>query len=233
MSAVFSSSKRTNLPAAVCGRDANPSQPIDSAQFADLVESDATGCDRTTAAVSLQNSVSPLRGRRCSSTDTFGNALRRLQRANAPVTPPDHADAVLDAMEPVEPVAADSSDGQDRRSFPRREAHGHASVTSFPHVAVPTPELADAMLRNEGVSGELIDLSRNGLAVLLLQPLPSGEEILVRLCSPGSDETRDKLAKVIRSIGIDGGLWKIVAQFVEPLSFDAAYELFERQSTFE
>ncbi len=159
--------------------------------------------------------------------DRLGDALRRLRSAsNTLASPLEQGDKSYTGALDTE---APPSDGADRRTFPRREAHGHASVASFPHAAALTPELADALLHDKGVSGELIDLSRNGLAILLLQPLPAGEELIVRLCYPGSDETRDTLATVVRSISIDGGLWKIVARLTEPLSFDAAYELFDRQ----
>lgn len=211
------------LPNMQLGADLFVSRPIDAAQLNDLVQSAAAGH-------SLAPSVSPapqVLRLPFAQADRFGDALRRLQSVGS--TPP----SSIRAEDVSNPEQADSeaasSDASDRRSFPRREAHGHASVASFPHVVVPTRELADALLRDEGVSGELIDLSRNGLAILLLQPLRAGEEIIVRLCYPGSDKTRDTLATVVRSTSIDGGLWKIVARLLEPLSFDAAYDLFDRQ----
>lgn len=214
------------LPNMQLGADLFVSRPIDVAQLNDLVQSAAAG---HSPAPSLSPTPQVLR-LPFPQADRFGDALRRLQSVGS--TPPSLSSSVC-AEDVSKPEQADSeatsSDASDRRSFPRREAHGHASVASFPHVVVPTRDLADALLRDEGVSGELIDLSRNGLAILLLQPLPAGEEIIVRLCYPGSDETRDTLATVVRSTSIDGGLWKIVARLLEPLSFDAAYDLFDRQ----
>ncbi|MDX1967359.1 MAG: PilZ domain-containing protein [Planctomycetaceae bacterium] len=205
------------------GVDLLPSRPIDVDQWNDLVHSAAAGRPPAPAA----SPAAQVLRLPSAQADRFGDALRRLQSI---VGPPWSTTEAEDVLNPGRETAAPAEfDASDRRSFPRREAHGHASVASFPHVVAPTRELADALLRDAGVSGELIDLSRNGLAIVLLQPLAAGEEIIVRLCYPGGAETRDVLATVVRSTSIDGGLWKIVARLLEPLSFDAAYDLFDRQ----
>jgi hypothetical protein len=115
----------------------------------------------------------------------------------------------------------------DRRDYPRRWARGPVTITRLPHPAIETEEALTAVLTEHGVSGELLDLSRNGLACLLLNSLARGERIGVRLTHSEHQIPLDLFARAIRSTEIGDGRWKLVAQFQHPLSFDNAYELCE------
>jgi hypothetical protein len=157
--------------------------------------------------------------------DCLATALLRLQqldRTPLPVPQP--------SMDDVE--AGGDSEEPDRRIFPRREARGAATIVRLATGQELTATEADSLLCRHGSAGELLDLSRNGIAIVLLQAWRAGERILVRL--PLKTETSSQLptAKVIRSLELGAGLWKVVAQFEQPLAFDDAYELCEHNLTY-
>lgn len=88
-----------------------------------------------------------------------------------------------------------------------------------------TAATVQRLLHDQGVAGELLDLSRNGLAFVGMQPLANGVKLVARLCLPQQAEHLDAIAEVVRTIPIAESLWKIVAQFEQPLSFEEAYLL--------
>ena len=156
------------------------------------------------------------------SRDLFGDALVRLSHAPAEAVPTaSHND--LPALEfSTGNVLAE---GAERRDYPRREASGAVSVAVLPTGETVTTANARQLLYEQGVAGELLDLSRNGLAFVGMQPLAGGVKLIVRLCLPQQDEHLDAVAEVVRTIPIAESLWKIVAQFEKPLSFEEAYLL--------
>ncbi len=163
----------------------------------------------------------PASGKR---SDCLATALLRLQQLDrtplpAPLLP---AGDMEIAGEPQE---------SDRRIFPRREARGTATIARFATRQELTAAEADALLCRHGSAGELLDLSRNGMAVVLLQSWRAGERILVRLPLKTGSCSQFPTAKVIRSLELGAGLWKVVAQFEQPLAFDDAYELCEHNLT--
>lgn len=118
----------------------------------------------------------------------------------------------------------------DRRECPRRDSFGFVSVARFPQGSDVTPQWLDWLLETSGIAGELIDLSMSGVALLLLQPLSEQEEVALRLTQRESTLSIDTTARVIRSIDIGDGRWKIVAQFRQPLTFEQAFHLSQRQA---
>ncbi|HUQ68072.1 MAG TPA: PilZ domain-containing protein [Planctomycetaceae bacterium] len=119
---------------------------------------------------------------------------------------------------------SDSSSTDEQRYFPRRAAAGFVSVVRFPPGAELTPQWTDWLMQTSGLTGELVDLSRSGLALVLLQPFAAGDALVVRLSQQDSDDTLDAVVEVVRSIDLGDQRWKIMAQFTKPLDFEEAYE---------
>lgn len=116
------------------------------------------------------------------------------------------------------------SPAADHRRFPRRSAGGYVSVVRLPADSELTPEWTNWLMQTTGLTGELVDLSRSGLALLLLQPLSVGDVIVARLSQQDSAETLDVVAEVVRVVDLGDHRWKIMTQFQTPLEFDEAYD---------
>lgn len=161
------------------------------------------------------------------SHDVLGGALMHLahEYSSAVVSTEPPADAVETTHLSAEQEA---SQGADRRIFPRRGARGPVSVARVTDEVLSSYS-PDRLIRETGISGELLDLSRNGLALALLHQLAANDRIFVRLCPPAGGGSVDCFARVIRTIEIADGFWKIVAQFEKPLGFEEAYQLFDRE----
>jgi hypothetical protein len=78
-------------------------------------------------------------------------------------------------------------------------------------------------MQTSGLTGELVDLSRSGLALLLLQPLMVGDALVVRLSHQNTADTLDAVVEVVRVVDLGDQRWKIMAQFTKPLAFEEAY----------
>lgn len=162
------------------------------------------------------------------SHDIMGSALRQLagdyHRSSDPLEDRQvQHDEAHSSLENAETATA-----ADRRIFPRRGARGPVSVARVApgDLSSRGPE---RLIRETGISGELLDLSRNGLALALLHQLAADDRIFVRLCPPSGGTPVDCFARVIRTTEIADGFWKIVAQFERPLGFEEAYQLFDRE----
>jgi len=97
-------------------------------------------------------------------------------------------------------------------------------VVRYPPAAELTRQWTDWLMQTSGLTGELVDLSRSGLALVLLQPFAAGDALVVRLSQQDSDDTLDAVVEVVRSIDLGDQRWKIMAQFTRPLDFEEAYE---------
>jgi hypothetical protein len=123
------------------------------------------------------------------------------------------------------PNSSTVQEGADRRAYPRGDVHGFASVARFPLGALLTPQWVDWLLQTCGVAGALLDVSRNGFSLVLLQPLLPGEVVVARLARFAEPAIVDVAAEVVRVVDLGDGRWKIVATMRPELSFEAAYEL--------
>jgi hypothetical protein len=154
--------------------------------------------------------------------DRIGDALRRLEHRLSGVS-------VVTDRSWSAPSEVTPSTGLDRREFPRRGAHGPVTIARGLTIRDATSDCWDTVLSrwldDHGLSGELLDLSRNGLACLTIHPLMRDETIGVRLCHPEHRAPLDTTAVVIRATPLGDGRWKVVARFTQSLSFDDAYEL--------
>jgi hypothetical protein len=147
--------------------------------------------------------------------DPIAAALGRLNQTQTPKV--SHSDR------PGEGNSSDSASTAEQRHFPRRSAEGFVSVVRYPASAELTPQWTDWLMQTTGLTGELVDLSRSGLALLLLQPLTVGDALVVRLSHQETADTLDAVVEVVRVVDLGDQRWKITAQFTKPLAFDAAY----------
>jgi hypothetical protein len=140
--------------------------------------------------------------------------------------PPTTTTASTPEARSVEEKTSDSaaSPAADHRRFPRRSAGGYVSVVRWLGDRELTPEWTDWLMQTTGLTGELVDLSRSGLALLLLQPLSVGDVVVARLSQQDSAETLDVIAEVVRVVDLGDHRWKIMTQFQTPLEFDDAYD---------
>lgn len=128
------------------------------------------------------------------------------------------------ASTPSDQTASQSATNVDHRRFPRRTAGGFVSVVPYPADGKLTVEWTNWLMQTSGLTGELVDLSRSGLALLLLQPLAVGDVLVARLSQQESRETLDVIAEVVRVVDVGDQRWKIMTEFASPLEFDDAYE---------
>lgn len=148
--------------------------------------------------------------------DPIAAALARLDRICTP--------GAATSAGPAEGNASNPDPTAEQRHFPRRSAEGFVSVVRYPAGADLTPQWTDWLMQTSGLTGELVDLSRSGLALLLLQPLTVGDALVVRLSRQHLADTLDAVVEVVRVLDLGDQRWKITAQFTKPLAFDAAYE---------
>lgn len=160
--------------------------------------------------------------------DILGSALVRLHALSGADTQPEST-----TPHTASDVASTANDA-DRRVYPRCGARGAVSLVRLANDITVTARHISEQMVAAGIAGELLDLSRNGAALVLLQAMNPGDRIALRLCQSSNHQHAehqysDHVARVVRSVDIGAGLWKIVAQFEKPLSFEAAYQLFERE----
>lgn len=191
-------------------------EPLDPGVFRELID---IGSRASVDAAPLDDEPPAKIG----AADRIGEALRRLERLMSGVPVATDEAAWSDSAEVAPPT------GLDRREFPRRGAHGPVTIARSVTITDSASDRRDTVLSRrldaDGLSGELLDLSRNGLACLTIQPLERDETIGVRLCHPEHRAPLDTTAEVIRATPLGDGRWKVVARFIQPLSFDDAYEL--------
>lgn len=162
------------------------------------------------------------------SHDVLGGALMHLAHEYNSAVESTDSPADADDRTGFTTAEQEASQGADRRIFPRRGARGPVSVARVTEEVLSSYS-PDRLIRETGISGELLDLSRNGLALALLHQLAADDRIFVRLCPPAGGGSVDCFARVIRTIEIADGFWKIVAQFEKPLGFEEAYQLFDHE----
>ncbi len=82
-----------------------------------------------------------------------------------------------------------------------------------------TPQQLEWRLHGTTLKGTLGDISLNGAAVLLKDPLPIGENLVLRLFCPRRDRHLDQQAFVLRNLPEDGES-KVICQFTNRLSLE-------------
>lgn len=108
----------------------------------------------------------------------------------------------------------------DRRAFPRRGGNCRVAVARLSGENQSlTPQQIEWHLHSTTLKGTLADVSLNGAAVLLKDPLPVGEGLVLRLFSPRQDRNLDQQAFVLRNLPEEGET-KVICQFTGKLSLE-------------
>lgn len=108
----------------------------------------------------------------------------------------------------------------DRRAFPRRDGNCRVAMIRLSQENQSlTPQQIEWRLHSTSLKGMLADISLNGAAVLLKDPLPVGESVVLRLYCPRQDRNLDQHASVLRNLPEDGES-KVICQFVSKLTLE-------------
>ncbi len=131
--------------------------------------------------------------------------------------------AELDARAPTSGMGAPSTD--DRRLFPRYVSDCTVAVHVVEENDPVTPIRVGWLLHSARIRGNLIDISMNGVAMLIHEPLREESRIHLRIRNPRFGATLDVSAALLRSIPCRAGEWKVVCQFDSHLRFDQVQQL--------
>lgn len=127
--------------------------------------------------------------------------------------------------DPSTAAEVETSTGAERRIGVRRDGHGDVSVAAVGETIVEGIGPLCGWFKEHGTAGRLVDLSTSGVSLLFVKPVEINTSILVRLASRDHNHPVDVSARVVRTVELPNGEWKIVAQFEQPLCFDLAFQL--------
>jgi hypothetical protein len=153
-------------------------------------------------------------------------SLLQLDRLSRGEDPEDGVILIEDALPAIDAVSDEAwtnvkAKSSDRRAFPRREGNCKVSVVRLSGEDQSlTPQQIEWRLHSTSLKGTLADISLNGAAVLLKDPLPIGETVVLRLFCPRRDQHLDQQAFVLRNIPEEGES-KAICQFTNKLSLEA------------
>jgi hypothetical protein len=146
---------------------------------------------------------------RLSAGESLENATELLETEPAPESPVTK-----------EACANAKSSASDRRAFPRRGGNCRVAVVRLSGENQSlTPQQIEWRLHSTSLKGTLADVSLNGAAVLLKDPLPVGETLVLRLFCPRRDRNLDQQAFVVRNLPEDGES-KVICQFTSKLTLE-------------
>lgn len=151
--------------------------------------------------------------------DMLGDSLRKLQDV------PEVSQQAFEDLDCPSRIINEPFDAAERRRFPRCPTFAQVSLTSWPAGADYNPAFAEALLDDSGIIGELMNLSRNGLAIVLPSKFVATELIAVRLLSTDFGLHYNTLCRVVRCKPLGDGRWQIVGRFAAEIPFELAYEL--------
>lgn len=147
-----------------------------------------------------------------------------------PVQSPPQA---LDQESPVVPSKSASSQGMDRRAYPRRDSDGIVSVclrAASNRLFQRSPDIS-WKLHATALRGRLIDVSMTGMAFSLSEPLPEGAPVSLQVTSRSLDAPAQITGYVLRCTpteekDIEGNdQWRLVCQLDGRLSFEQVHSL--------
>ncbi len=115
----------------------------------------------------------------------------------------------------------------ERRVFPRRDSGcvvavcrlGNREHQTPPGITAVNQQTSSWQLHSTHLRGELINISTNGIALQLTEPLQHQERLVLRLSHPGLDFHIDARATVLRCVQQGKRSWRIVCQFDKNLTF--------------
>ena len=127
---------------------------------------------------------------------------------------------------PPRPSADDSPNrNTERRAFPRRESGCDVSVCLRHEKGLLTQQQMAWRLHSSTRKGSLVDVSMNGVAFLLNEPIEKDEELLLRLTNRQFAKNVDTHAHVLRALSDGDGQWRIICQFQKNLTFEQVHDL--------
>lgn len=112
----------------------------------------------------------------------------------------------------------------DRRAYPRHDSGSVVWVYRCDPSEFPNRPRAEWLLHAARLKGRLIDVSMNGVAFLVPEPLDAESHLLLRLANPRLDRHIDIEADVLRVIAGQHG-WKIVCRLRRHLSLEQVVQL--------
>src|SRR4051812_17873007 len=98
---------------------------------------------------------------------------------------------------------------KNRRASPRRRPKSGAKVTCQKGSLGLGPNLALSVL----------DVSENGIRLVLKSPLPKGQDIEINLSVPGYPRPVKLPAVIVWSVPEPDGTWRVGARFQKPLNY--------------
>jgi|GEM_PF-5088308 len=151
--------------------------------------------------------------------DVLGESLLKLKQGLHQVSDETEPQQTSDVAVLTESAATE------RRLYPRCPTFGQVSIAPWPAGADYHSQVAEALLRESGIAGELLNLSQNGLAITVLHQFVATEMLVARLISAERGLHYDTLCRVVRCKPIGDGRWQIVARFPLEIPFHVAYQL--------
>ena len=121
---------------------------------------------------------------------------------------------------PKETVKTEAPSAADRRAFPRRQSRCAVLVHCCSDKEPFNPQHMEWLLRSARLKGWLIDISMNGVAFLVPEPLKPGHHVLLRLANLRLDCHLDAEADVVRVTEDEEGGWKIVCRLRRNLGLE-------------
>jgi hypothetical protein len=117
-----------------------------------------------------------------------------------------------------------TAQGDDRSALPRRDSRCVVSVHLLGQDPLPSSHKAERLLHSCRLKGELVDISMNGLALLLHEPIEQGSRVLLRLANRRVGRTLDLPGYAVRAASQGNGQWKVMCRFDQKLTFEQAHD---------
>ncbi|MGH7201228.1 MAG: PilZ domain-containing protein [Planctomycetaceae bacterium] len=147
--------------------------------------------------------------------DRIGEALGRL---SAP-EPADDGPSDRQMQAAAAATAVPAPTAADRRVFPRRESGCVVVAHRLGPGGTVTEQDRDWLLHASALKGRLMDVSMNGAAFLLPQPVVQEERLLLRITNPRLGQSVDAAAHVLRTTEEEGAT-RVVCRFETNLTFE-------------
>jgi len=202
-------------------RRANRAQTVPSNSVSRNVSSTEVGqypavLDRLTAALSLPTILPPFRlARRNNRPSLLGRTLLQLQQTQA----------VRSSDRAVSPIKEGTASHRDRRAFPRHESPSTVTVVLCGQQRSVSLSERDWLLRSSRLKGPLLDISMNGVAFILSEPIADDENLLLRVSNPHWNRQVETSAHVVRTAPVNDSQWKVFCQFYQKLKLEQIHDV--------
>jgi hypothetical protein len=110
--------------------------------------------------------------------------------------------------------------GAERRAVPRRDSACSVHMCVVPRDEPVKSRNAEWLLHAARACGPLVDVSLRSVSAAMADPVADDERVLLRLTNRRLGREVDRCARVIRSVPLGGGEWKVICRFDEPLALE-------------